>query len=156
MTRFLTGWARTRHWPASEWWRTAVAAMAVAVAAVALRTFGFYATWRRVAAYPAGANTVDATRLSQAVSRVRRYGPYRGNCLSTSIALLWLLRRHGCDAVLRLGAQLKPEGLTAHAWVELDGVVLNDTADVVTRYTPFGDWRTLSRSAAARAGRHDG
>lgn len=155
MLRVFEAWGRARRWPAAEWRLTALSVVAVPVAAGVLRLFGFYGTWSRVAAIDAGRVRVDVTQVARAVGRVRRFGPFRGNCLSTSIALLWLLRRGGHDAVLRLGTQLAPTGLTAHAWVELGGRVLNDSADVIHRYTPFGDWREVSRAGSARFPRHD-
>ena len=54
--------------------------------------------------------------------------------------MTWLLRRHGHPAELVLGASIIPFG--AHAWVELDGRVINDNENVVrARYT------VLERSA---------
>lgn len=45
-------------------------------------------------------------------------------CLQRSAATACLLKKHGVPARLVLGAQQMP--LKAHAWVELDGVVVND------------------------------
>lgn len=45
-------------------------------------------------------------------------------CLQRSAALTVLLRRHGSDAEMVIGAQLFP--FLSHAWVELHGQVLND------------------------------
>ena len=78
---------------------------------------------------------VEAYRL--ATARVTRYSWLPGNCLSRSLALLWLLRRNGHDADLHLGVSLAGGEFAAHAWVTLAGRVLNDTQDVATRYVPF-------------------
>ena len=45
-------------------------------------------------------------------------------CLQHSCAATLLLRRHGWKAEMVLGAQIVP--LASHAWVEIDGVVVND------------------------------
>jgi len=42
------------------------------------------------------------------------------------------MRRHGRPASLVIGAQFLP--FAAHAWVEADGVVVNDRSYVVERY----------------------
>ena len=45
-------------------------------------------------------------------------------CLQRSAATVWLLRRHGITAQLVIGAQQIP--FKAHAWVEVEGRVVND------------------------------
>jgi hypothetical protein len=75
-------------------------------------------------------------RWVTATTRVQAYSPCPGNCLSRSLALWWMLRRDGVDATLQLGVSLAGR-FAAHAWVEANGQVLNDTQDVTTRYTPM-------------------
>jgi hypothetical protein len=45
-------------------------------------------------------------------------------CLQRSAATAILLRRHGWKAEMVIGAQLSP--FQSHAWVEIDGSVVND------------------------------
>ena len=45
-------------------------------------------------------------------------------CLQRSASLAVLLRRHGWNAEMVIGAQLIP--FQSHAWVEVDGRVIND------------------------------
>ena len=45
-------------------------------------------------------------------------------CLQRSAAMTCLLRRHGVPAQLVIGAQQIP--FKAHAWVQVDGAVVND------------------------------
>lgn len=47
-------------------------------------------------------------------------------CLQRSAATTCLLRRYGVDAQMVIGAQQMP--FKAHAWVEVDGRVVNDKA----------------------------
>lgn len=89
-------------------------------------------------------NQRDSTKIlteSQSASRMleaaSRRGIVRGNCLSRSIALCWLLRRRGIPAQLRIGARKIGNQLEAHAWVEVAGRAINDADDVQTRYAPF-------------------
>lgn len=80
------------------------------------------------------ADVVD--RWVTATTRVQAHSPYPGNCLSRSLALWWMLRRRGVEATLQLGVALAGP-FAAHAWVEVEGLVLNDTQDVTIRYTPM-------------------
>jgi hypothetical protein len=45
-------------------------------------------------------------------------------CLQRSAATTLLLRRHGIRAELVIGAQMLP--FKSHAWVEVEGTVVND------------------------------
>jgi hypothetical protein len=57
--------------------------------------------------------------------------------------LRWFLLRHGLAGDLRIGVRRRPgepsgsRSLDFHAWVELDGVVLNDLPDVRERFVTF-------------------
>jgi|SRR5579875_1524714 hypothetical protein len=53
-------------------------------------------------------------------------------CLQRSAATAVLLRRHGYQAELVIGVQLLP--FQSHAWVELDGPVVNDRPYVVEKF----------------------
>jgi hypothetical protein len=45
-------------------------------------------------------------------------------CLQRSAVATWLLRRYGVDAALVIG--YRPAPIDSHAWVEVDGTVVND------------------------------
>jgi hypothetical protein len=53
-------------------------------------------------------------------------------CLQRSAALTLLMRRYGFEAKLVVGTQLFP--FLAHAWVEWNGDVVNDSADRVQHF----------------------
>jgi hypothetical protein len=53
-------------------------------------------------------------------------------CLQRSAATTLLLRRHGIDAELVIGAKLLP--FRSHAWVEVNGQVVNDRPYMHTIY----------------------
>jgi hypothetical protein len=59
------------------------------------------------------------------------------NCLEQSLVLWWLLRRLGIAAELRIGARKEVARFEAHAWVEVDSVVLNDAGAVHRHFVPF-------------------
>lgn len=140
MTSVRRGWSDL---PRVE--RRAVITMVWLVPAlhVAVRVFDYRRTreWlehraeTRAAALTTSSNDLAAWRL--ATARVTRYSWVPGNCLSRSLALLYVLRARGHDADLRLGVSLAGGSFAAHAWVTHDGTVLNDTQDVATRYVPF-------------------
>ena len=59
------------------------------------------------------------------------------NCLEQSLVLWWLLRRLGIAAELRIGARKEVGRFEAHAWVEVDSVVLNDADAEHRHFVPF-------------------
>jgi hypothetical protein len=61
------------------------------------------------------------------------------NCLTRSLYLCWLLRRRGIASELRIGVQLVQGKLDAHAWVEYQGVPINDAQDVAQRFAAFNE-----------------
>jgi hypothetical protein len=50
----------------------------------------------------------------------------RATCLEESLALWWLLGRQAIASDLRVGVRKDGEKFEAHAWVERDGVALNE------------------------------
>lgn len=56
-------------------------------------------------------------------------------CLAKSIALMEALLRQGYPGELVLGVQDRP--FAAHFWVQMDGMVLNDSADHVRTFFPI-------------------
>jgi hypothetical protein len=117
------------------------AACALPLVALALRLFGFarvYAAlgrWTGHARPPADRRAwVEGTR--HLIRYLAEQGPYRGNCLSQSLVLWWLLRRRGIEADLRFGVRTEEGQLHAHAWVEYQGQPLNAPGQV-QKYVPF-------------------
>jgi hypothetical protein len=53
-------------------------------------------------------------------------------CLQRALVTTYLLRRHGFSGELVIGAQFMPQ--RTHAWVEVDGAVVNDKAYIIERY----------------------
>lgn len=91
-----------------------------------------------------------AEAIARAARSAERHGPATPNCLERSLALWWLLRREAIDAELHIGARKSESRFEAHAWVELGGVVLNDTADIHSHYARF-DAPIAAAEAESRA-----
>lgn len=145
----MTPWARA-GWAYSNWlrltsrerWLLMRAITLIPSMHVAVRVVGFHRLHGRVtairAAPPAPQHRETLIReCTTSINRVKRAPVFRGNCLSQSLALEWLLRRSGVAPTLRLGVRLGEPKFAAHAWIECDGRVLNDAPDVSTRFVPL-------------------
>lgn len=117
------------------------------LAALSLRVFHFRRIQRTMERWHGGgapptarndaASFAEASASARMIEAASRHGLARGNCLSRSIALWWMLRRGGMPVELRIGARKEGYRFEAHAWVELDGRAVNDSEDVSARYAPF-------------------
>jgi len=88
---------------------------------------------------PSTRSLETARRIADVVTIAGRRGVVAANCLESSLVLCRLLRRHGIEAELRLGVRRAPGDPAPefHAWVECDGVVINDRTDVAAHYAVF-------------------
>ena len=77
--------------------------------------------------------------LGEVVNIAARHTPFPASCLTRSLLLGWLLRRRGVASKLRIGVRLTQGILDAHAWVECQGVPVNDSPDVSSQFAAFGD-----------------
>jgi Transglutaminase-like superfamily len=64
-------------------------------------------------------------------------GIFHGKCLEQSMVLWWLLKRQQLPAELQLGGRRTNTGFEAHAWVEVEGNVINDHDTVGQDFAPF-------------------
>jgi hypothetical protein len=78
-----------------------------------------------------------ARAIARLVQVAARYGLGRPKCLAQSLTLWWLLRRQKIAGELRIGVKPTGDRVEAHAWVEFQGIILNDSQDVHLRFTPF-------------------
>jgi hypothetical protein len=79
----------------------------------------------------------EAAALGVAVNRAANHVLGSATCLTRSLLLRWLLRRYGTPSDLRIGVRFEEGELAAHAWVEKDGIPLNDRPELVSRYAAF-------------------
>ena len=75
-----------------------------------------------------------AREISRIVSVAADHGLYRATCLRRSMLVWWFLRRDGMDSQICFGVRTIGGRLLAHAWVEWDGIVLNDSIDITNQY----------------------
>lgn len=75
-----------------------------------------------------------AGEIARMVSIAAEHGPYRASCLRKSLLVWWFLRRAGLDSTIRFGVRMSDGRLEAHAWVEYNGAVVNDSPDIRARY----------------------
>ena len=85
-------------------------------------------------------DVADSERITRAVRMVNAAARYEWGgftCLEKSLALWWLLRRDGTASRVRIGARKSAGKLEAHAWVERDGVALNEPLQEHRHYATF-------------------
>jgi hypothetical protein len=85
------------------------------------------------------ANSESAEMICRMVSAAERYTPGRSTCLEESLVLWFLLRERDIRATLRIGVRKDDEQFEAHAWVEREGIALNQHEEQHRHYAPFAD-----------------
>ncbi len=65
------------------------------------------------------------------------YGAVHPTCLEESLALWYLLQEQGIPARLRIGVRKMSGKFEAHAWVEYDGLALNQAEEAHQHYAAF-------------------
>lgn len=88
-----------------------------------------------------------ANERAYTIARAAHITPTRAVCLQQSLVLYCWLRRQGEPCELRIGVRKAGAAIAAHAWVELDGQVVNDTPGVVGAFAVL-----TSAPGAAHAG----
>jgi len=86
---------------------------------------------------PSRANSLRPEVVARLVRIAAERGLYRARCLEKSLVLRWILCREGVDARIILGARKEDSGMQAHAWVEVNGVSLDDVTDIHRPFSPF-------------------
>ena len=94
-----------------------------------------------IAAENPAANVLGALERAQKIARLEsataRSLFFRATCLEQSLVLCWMLRRRGMSPLLRVGARKEADRFEAHAWVELDGIVIGDASGEHQHFAPF-------------------
>lgn len=147
-----------RAWqlPPREWAGLGWAYLALLRVDLLLRLRGFRNV-ARLDRQPEDDSSLDLTRAQR--ERVARYVRWirvaaqyhvvRARCLHRSLALHQVLLREGLPAQLRIGVRLQASELQAHAWVELGGIVVNDSREHVARFAPL---QGLDSASPSRTG----
>lgn len=82
-------------------------------------------------------NTERAALTARMVRVAARHGLGNPSCLEESLVLLHLLNAQGIAAQLRIGVKKNIPKFEAHAWVECEGVALNESESLHDHYAPF-------------------
>lgn len=110
---------------------------------VSLRLRGLRGTATILAQFcpqPEPDKTVELSEVRRVVRMVKlavKYSPPWASCLRKSLVLWYLLRRKGIETELRIGSRRNEGKFEGHAWIEYQGMVLNDTPDVRQRFVMF-------------------
>ena len=70
--------------------------------------------------------SVHERRRLRVAWRVLAVGPFDDSCLRRALVGAWMLRSR--DHAVRIGVRKTPDGIRAHAWLEIDGVSLDPDA----------------------------
>jgi hypothetical protein len=140
-------WRKWRSLPFAEKWLTIQALCALPLVWLSLRLFGFGRTTQRLqhTVAPSPTDTISPAQCVAVVQRAARLLPGQFTCLPRSLTLAWLLQRHGHAAIVRLGVRRENALLQAHAWVEIDGVPVGDSAEFIAQFQPFTTWNNVQR-----------
>ncbi|MEZ4320182.1 MAG: lasso peptide biosynthesis B2 protein [Myxococcota bacterium] len=115
------------------------AAVVLAIAALAAPRLPLPTLWDAIRDVPPAGPGEPADRLGRRIERIGARIPGARGCYPQALAAAALLRHHGHRPVLVIGIRTRPFG--AHAWVEVDGVV-------VTGGHEAPEFRELWRGAA--------
>lgn len=105
-----------------------IALFGLAIFDLVLSLFSLQAMCRCVRSWPRwGSRDATVARigaLCNAVHMACVWYPAKTLCLQRSAVTTWLMRIYGLPAVMKIG--VRPTPFQAHAWVEVDGSVVND------------------------------
>jgi transglutaminase superfamily protein len=79
----------------------------------------------------------NVTLTAHMVNAADRRGLVHPSCLAKSLTLWWLLGRQGIASRLRIGIRKENGKLEAHAWVESNGIALNEPEEHHRHYAAF-------------------
>jgi Transglutaminase-like superfamily len=139
-------WRRFRKLPAPERGIFLRAPVLLPLTAAALRTIGFRRWILFLAKFAGHKNSSvpvtpeslhSARRYAQVVTAAAKEGIVHGKCFEQSIVLWRPLLRKQMPAELHIGARQSDKGFEAHACVEVQGNIVNDTEEALSDYVPF-------------------
>lgn len=128
-----------------------LAALLLVMTDIGLRLFGYAAVCRILIALSPTPNRerVDPARAKSVGGFVNSVAGYRwlqSTCLRRSLVAWWVLRWRGIPSEVRFGVNVD-EG---HAWVEHHGSVINDRADIASRFRILYGQELMPESIARR------
>ena len=138
-------WEKIKHLSLWELLLLSKALLMLPLTTLGLQLFG-YKTVQTVLKLSLPVNSISsdsealpkAQKIAKMIRIAAAHGPFGATCLTQSMVLCRCLQRQGIGCDLRLGARVENGDFEAHAWVEVDGVPVNDTEDVRERFRPLG------------------
>jgi hypothetical protein len=140
-------WERLRRFSALERparWLFLRAAALLPLVSLSLRLRGFRKTQAflqkslSLPSHPADISVSSSAHLTVRMVRAAvRTGIGHPTCLDESLVLWWLLGRQGIRSELKVGVRKEGEKFEAHAWVECDGMALNEPEARHQHYAAF-------------------
>jgi hypothetical protein len=118
--------------------QTLVALLTFAVYDILMKLLGFHRICRIIERRAFKKQKTDLLRILQVcagVERARIWYPKEIKCMQHSVVIKFLLAHSGLNARLAIAGRCMP--FQSHAWVELDGTVINDTQRVQQYYRVF-------------------
>jgi hypothetical protein len=137
---FLRG---LRLWLRLPWLQRRVlvrAAVWLGLTDIGLRMLGFRRMIDLVPAASADGSPPDTSHIGiyvAAIEIVANHHVVPAHCLHKSVVLQFWLRREGIPSKLRIGVRKEGQQLKAHAWVEVDGQVVNDDPRAIAAFQPL-------------------
>jgi hypothetical protein len=95
--------------------------------------FGRFCAWLRRRPPSLRPSSVGASDIVWAVEEACVWYVKSAACLQRSTVATWLLRRHGFAAHMVIGC--RPLPFESHAWVEIDGRIINDLPQYQRAFT---------------------
>jgi hypothetical protein len=89
----------------------------------------------------------DAEHLARLVYLASRLHLLPMTCLTRSLTLHRVLRKHGIPSQVKIGTQKTETGINIHAWVEVDGQAISEPGNVNKHFTvlkSFSNFTSLS------------
>jgi hypothetical protein len=123
---------------AAELAHAGLAWVILVLADLALQLLGFHRFYRLVEGWPVLGSVPEVSRGDRArqtltaVDRARTYYFRHARCLQRAVAAVCFLRMRGVRGELVIGVRKIP--FQAHAWMELDGEIVNDDPALLSKY----------------------
>ncbi len=138
----LRNWQKFQEFSWTEKFLFAQALLLLPINILGLKLLGFrrwQAVFQRLLKnnLPPNIDVQNAQGIARIVNIAAAHGIFKALCLPRSMTLWWMLSRRGIASELRIGVRKEGEVFAAHAWLECQGIVLNDSAEVGTDFTVF-------------------
>lgn len=141
---------KLQQMPWRDRWLLIQACLWLPIVAIALSTIGFKPTQRVLTKLSPQLHAIDqpsqsvsstqvdlARQTARSVNRAARYLLPPGSCLRRSLALWFLLKWQGIESKVCIGVRRQNGDFQAHAWVECNGQVANDSPEVNDVFSTF-------------------